>query len=162
MRGGEDWRAFVDRLERDRRSRVLTGQSERVAPRGDIMVVTEERRSRTDKRPGDDAHVQLVTLRSAEAIAAYRPIDHAHRVRRLMVIAVADDSVTPTSHAVDLYDAALPPKELVIQHRTTHYTAYEEYADRVIPRIVAWFDEHLRGDPLETRRQDPPDSGEGG
>ena len=76
--------------------------------------------------------------RSAHGILEYRPIDVAGRVRGLMVIGVENDAVTPTDHARQLYDAALPPKKLVLQSETTHYAAYKQYAGVVIPMMVDW------------------------
>ena len=55
-----------------------------------------------------------------------------------MVIGVEDDAVTPTDHARQLYDAAGAPKKLVLQSGTTHYAAYRQYADVVIPMMVDW------------------------
>jgi fermentation-respiration switch protein FrsA (DUF1100 family) len=63
-----------------------------------------------------------------------------------LIIAVADDPVTPTDHAHQLYDAAREPKKLLVQRETTHYVAYEQYADVVIPQMVAWFQAHLGTD----------------
>jgi fermentation-respiration switch protein FrsA (DUF1100 family) len=62
-----------------------------------------------------------------------------------MLIAVEDDDVTPTDHATRLYEAAGSPKKLIMQRNTTHYAAYEQYGDRVIPQVVDWFDAFLNG-----------------
>ena len=79
-----------------------------------------------------------VALASAQRVLDYRPIDLAPRVRGLMVVAVDEDNVTPTDHAIRLYEAAAAPKRLVLQHATTHYAAYKQYADVVIPMMVDW------------------------
>ena len=93
-----------------------------------------------------------VPLASAQGILEYRPIDAASRVRNLMVIAVADDAVTPTDHAERLYRAAPAPKQLVIQRNTSHYAAYKQYASEVIPMMVDWLRSHvLRDDDIEVR-----------
>lgn len=143
MRREYEWYEYLARLDADRRLRVTTGRGELVHPREDIMVPTPERRKTGVKRDVDDRIPTSVPLAVAEEIMAYRPIDAASRVERLMVIAVEDDATTPTDHAVALYEAARKPKELIMQRMTTHYAAYRQYGDTVIPRIVNWFETHL-------------------
>jgi hypothetical protein len=148
MRREYEWFAFLERLDQDRRDRVLTGSGAMVHPRRDIMVPTPER----ERRQGtEDSHVHDVSLRSAEAILGYRPMDVAGRVRRLLLVAVEHDPVTPTDHAEALYAAALPPKKLIVQRRVGHYEAYTRYAHIVIPHMVAWFEAHLREGPVSLR-----------
>jgi hypothetical protein len=33
---------------------------------------------------------------------------------------------------------------LVVQRHTTHYASYKQYGGRLLPMIVAWFEEHLQ------------------
>jgi dipeptidyl aminopeptidase/acylaminoacyl peptidase len=143
MRREYEWYEFVARVEEDARNRALTGKGEMVHPRRDLMVTTPVRAEREAKENVGAGHVVDVSLRSAAAIMAYRPIDYAPSARAVLIIAVADDPVTPTDHAHQLYDAAQQPKKLIVQRDTTHYVAYEQYADVVIPEMVAWFREHL-------------------
>ena len=49
-----------------------------------------------------------------------------------------------------LYERARPPKKLIMQRHTTHYGAYAQYADKVIPQITEWFGTHLRRDSVTT------------
>ena len=85
-------------------------------------------------------------MRCAEAILDYKPIDVAHLVSPagLLVIGVEGDAVTPTDHAVDLYERARAPKKLIMQRHTTHYAAYAQYGAQVTPEIVQWFAAALR------------------
>jgi dipeptidyl aminopeptidase/acylaminoacyl peptidase len=154
MRREYEWFELLERLDRDRRTRVLGGEGELVHPRRDLMITTPVRAEREAKEDVQASHVHDVSLRSAEAIIAYRPIDVAAAASRLLVIGVADDPVTPTDHAVALYEAAQAPKQLIIQHRTTHYVAYDQYAHVVIPAMVDWFETHLRNGPVEIRATD--------
>lgn len=149
MRREYEWYEFLDRLDADRRRRVTTGEGEMVAPREEIMVATPERRKSAVKKDVDGRIPDVVPLGVADGIIAYRPLDHAPRARNLMVIGVTDDAVTPTDHAIALYEAAPDPKRLVLQRHTTHYAAYSQYGDVVIPEIVSWFEEHLRGRAVE-------------
>jgi hypothetical protein len=156
MRREHEWFEFLARLDADRRARVLTGEGEMVRPRGDIMVSTPLRAAREAAQPKKDVYAQLVSLRSAEAIMAYRPIDYAPAARAVFVIGVEDDPVTPTDHCYDLYEQAVPPKKLIIQRQTTHYEAYEAYADEVIPQMVEWAERHLAVEKLEIREVPGP------
>jgi cephalosporin-C deacetylase-like acetyl esterase len=154
MRREHEWHEFLDRLDADRRQRVLTGESELVHPREELMVKTPERVAREANAKVEDGHVQKVSLQSAERIMAYRPIDVAASAPALMVVGVADDPVTPTDHCTALYERAPQPKKLVIQGDTTHYAAYEQYASIVIPEMVAWFSQHLTAGPIDVREDD--------
>ena len=146
MRATEaDWDTFLLRVAEDRRTRVLTGEGAMVHPREEIMIPSAERRTTTVKKDVDGRIPTLVPLSAADEIMAYRPIDAAASVRGLMIIAVTDDLVTPTDHAEDLFEAAAAPKRLVMQHNTTHYAAYGQYGEIVIPQIVEWFARHISG-----------------
>ena len=147
MRRESEWLELLDRVERDRRQRVLTGSSELVDPRQEIMVATPERRTTTVKSDVDGRIPRQVELASADAVLAYRPLDVVGRIapRALMLICVERDATTPEDHAISLFERARPPKKLVVQTGTTHYAAYAQYADVVIPMIVDWFERHLAG-----------------
>ena len=153
MRREYEWQEFLDRLENDRRERVVTGTGEMVHPREEIMVPTPERRATNIKADVDEKIPSSVPLRCAEAIMQYRPIDVVDRVAPagLMVIGVENDATTPTDHATSLYEKARAPKKLVMQGHTTHYAAYKQYGDHVIPLIVDWFAEHFDGGAVRVR-----------
>ncbi len=155
MRREYEWYEFLERLEHDRRSRVLTGKSEEVHPRTEIMIPTPERAATAVKKDVDGRVPTSVFLASAEAILAYKPVDVAAAIspRALMVIAVENDAVTPTDHAVAIYEAAGSPKKLILQKQTSHYAAYEKYGDTVTPEIVEWFTAHLGAGPIERREE---------
>jgi dipeptidyl aminopeptidase/acylaminoacyl peptidase len=155
MRREHEWLEFLARLREDRLQRVLTGQSEMVGARDGIMVPTPERQSTKVKADVDKRVPELVQLASADAILAYRPVDVAHRIspRGLMVICVENDATTPEDHAFSLFDRAGAPKRLVIQTRTTHYAAYDQYSGVVTPMIVEWFERHLTSGDVVVREQ---------
>ena len=140
MRDEDAWAAFLADVEADRRARATTGSGTTVHPRQGIMVETAERKATSVKSDVDSRIPSAVPLAAAQGIIDYRPLDAADGVRGLMVVAVADDNVTPTDHAERLYEAARPPKKLVIQRDTTHYAAYKQYASVVIPLMVDWIE----------------------
>ncbi|ANW65506.1 peptidase S15 [Mycobacterium sp. djl-10] len=152
MRSESDWLAFLADLEADRRTRVLEGAGRRVHPREEIMVPTAERRTTTVKADVDDRIPSSVPLSCAEEIRAYKPLAAAAGLTTpLLVIGVDKDATTPTDHAEALYEAAMGPKELIVQRHTTHYAAYDRYWEQTTPRIVEWFDRYVGGIDLEIR-----------
>jgi uncharacterized protein len=159
MRRESEWLEFLDRVERDRRTRVLNGTSELVDPREGIMVATPERRATTVKSDVDQRVPAQVELASVDAILAYRPIDYVEKVapRAVMLICVERDATTPEEHTMALFERARPPKKLVVQTGTTHYAAYAQYAHVVIPMIVDWFERHLAGGEIRARTDAPGD-----
>jgi dipeptidyl aminopeptidase/acylaminoacyl peptidase len=145
MRSEHEWLSFLAALEQDRRQRVLTGEGRSVHPREEIMVPTPERRATTVKADVDDRIPSSISLRGADEILAYRPVDAAATLTTpLMVIGVEDDATTPTDHAIRLYDAAKGPKSLIMQRNTSHYAAYDKYWEQVTPRMVEWFVTHVQ------------------
>ena len=156
MRREYEWYEFLELLAADRSERVRTGRSRLVNPREEIMVPTPERRVTKVKRDVDSRVPTKVRLRCAEAILAYKPVEVVHMIRDapLLIIGVEDDPVTPTDHALALYQRASAPKKLIMQRRTTHYAAYARYGDEIAPQIVDWFTTHLSRGPLDVR-EDP-------
>lgn len=152
QRAEHEWISFLAAVEADRRARATGGSGTDVHPRQGIALDPPERKTTTVKSDVDARIPTSVPLASAQGIIEYRPIDAAPRVRNLMVIGVADDAMTPTDHAERLYEAAPPPKQLVMQRNTTHYAAYKQYGAEVIPIMVDWLTAHvLREDDLEVR-----------
>jgi pimeloyl-ACP methyl ester carboxylesterase len=160
MRREHEWHEFLGNLADARRRYVLTGEHVLVAPRSGIAVPMPERETTAVKRDVRDREAQSVALLSADAIIDYRPLDVVGRIapRALMLIAVEHDSVTPEEHALELYRRAGRPKRLVMQNGTTHYAAYGEYGDLVIPLIVDWYAAHLRTRAVEVRDARSDDS----
>ncbi len=144
MRSEQEWLAFLQLLEEDRRNRALSGKGRLVNPREELMVPTRERRETSVKSDVDGRIPTAVPLAAADEILAYRPVDAARGLRTpLLVIGVEDDATTPTDHATALYEAAQGPRQLVLQRHTSHYAAYDQYGDSVTPMIVDWFVRHL-------------------
>ena len=145
MRRAYEWYEFLDRLEADRAERVTTGQGALVSPR-EIMIPTPERRATNVKKDVDSRIPSCIPLAAAEGIMRYQPADLVSRIapRPLLIVAVEDDPVTPTDHAEALYERAGAPKKLIVQRHTTHYAAYRQYGDTIIPQMVEWLQRGLR------------------
>jgi dipeptidyl aminopeptidase/acylaminoacyl peptidase len=155
MRQEHEWVAFLKLLSDDRKLRVTTGSGALVHPREEIMVATPERKLTNVKGDVDDKIPTQVPLACAEAILRYKPIDVVALLAPtpLLIIGVEDDAVTPTDHAVDLYEAAGTPKKLIMQRDTTHYEAYKQFGGIVIPQIVEWFVNSLNHGVVDVREE---------
>ncbi len=150
MRREYEWFELLESLRADRIQRVLTGKGRLVHPREDIMLQTPERRATKVKKDVDSRVPTRVQLRSVDGILTYKPIEVVGAIEDapLLIIGVEDDPVTPTDHAVALYDRAPAPKKLIMQRHTTHYGAYAQYASTTIPQIVGWFGAYLSREPV--------------
>ncbi|MEK7285306.1 MAG: CocE/NonD family hydrolase, partial [Chloroflexota bacterium] len=112
MRDADGWTRFLARVAADRERRSRGEPGELVDPREELMIQTSERRASAAKRDLDGRLPARFHLASAEALLAYRPIDEAEHVARLLVATVAGDTVTPEDHALAVYARARPPKRL--------------------------------------------------
>jgi dipeptidyl aminopeptidase/acylaminoacyl peptidase len=145
MRTEFEWIEFQNLLAEDRRERVVSGKSRLVHPRDEIMVQTPERRKSGFKKDVDGKIPEAVPLSMVDDLLTYRPLDAARGLETpLMVVAVENDATTPTDHATAIYEAAAGPKRLLLQRHSSHYASYAQYADEVIPQMVAWFHDHVR------------------
>ncbi|MCU1615210.1 MAG: peptidase [Frankiales bacterium] len=157
MRSEYEWLDFLRALDDDRKERAATGKGRLVHPREEIMVPTAERRATSVKSDVDGRIPTAVSLAAADEILEYRPIESARGLRTpLMVIAVEGDATTPTDHAEGIFAAAKGPRTLVMQRKTTHYAAYDQYWQLVTPRIVDWFRRHLVGGDVDVYSSTEP------
>jgi uncharacterized protein len=151
MRREYEWVAFKERVAEDARTWVRDGVSELVDPRAEIMVGAPERARYSGKADVDAKMDQRFHLQSAAAVMRFRPVDVVDRLapRALLVITVADDTVTPDEQATALFARAGAPKRLLRQHGTTHYESYTTNFEVLSRACVAWYDEYLTGSLIE-------------
>jgi uncharacterized protein len=143
QRTAEQWRTF--------RAQVAEEPGRMVLARGELTIGGGDRAGW--KRDVEGRVPARVALASAQALFRYRPLDVVGRIapRATMIVAVEDDDVTPTDHARRLFEAAGQPRCLVLQRSTTHYRAYADHRDTVLPMMVGWLQRHVLG------RADGPD-----
>ena len=75
MRREYEWLEFLQRLEEDRKRRVLEGRGEIVDPREGLMVATPERKQTTVKKDVEHLIPDQVSLRSADGLLEFTPED---------------------------------------------------------------------------------------
>ena len=151
MRREYEWLELLERLDADRKTRVLEGKGEMVSPREELMIVTPERRQTNVKKDVDDRIPESVPLRCAEAIMEFTPEDYVAAIspRAILFISTEGDAVTPEDQTFRLFEKAGQPKKLILQKETSHYAAYGKYFDEVTPQIIDWYDRHLRYEKVE-------------
>ena len=155
MRREYEWLELQVRLEADRRKRVLEGVSEMVNPRQDLMVGTPERKATNVKKDVDSRIPEEFALRSADAIMEFVPEDWVAKIapRAIMFVSTEKDAVTPEDQTFRLYEKAGQPKKLILQKETSHYKAYDDYFDQVMPQIVDWYNRYLKYEKVESWEQ---------
>lgn len=148
MRREYEWVEYLQRLEADRKKRVVTGSGEIVSAREEIMVQTPERKTTTVKKEVEAKIPQQMPLRCAEAIMEYCPEEIVDKIapRATLFIAVEHDAVTPEEQSVRLYERAGEPKKLIMLRETTHYGVYNTYFKEVSSAVVDWYDRYLKYD----------------
>ncbi|MBI2358969.1 MAG: alpha/beta hydrolase [Deltaproteobacteria bacterium] len=151
MRREYEWVEYLQRLEEDRKKRVLTGAGEIVSAREEIMVQTPERKTTTVKKEVEAKIPQQMPLQCAEAIMEYCPEETVHKIspRASLFIAVEYDAVTPEEQSVRLYEKAGEPKKLIMLRETTHYGVYSTYFKEVSAAVVDWYDRYLKYDRVD-------------
>jgi len=150
MRREYEWVDYLKRIEEDRKKRVLTGSSEMVSAREDIMVQTPERKTTAIKKEVEQKIPQQMPLQCADEMMEYSPEDVVHRIspRAALFIAVENDAVTPEEQTVRLYERAGEPKKLIMLRQTTHYGVYKDYFDDVAQAVISWYDRYLKYDKI--------------
>lgn len=143
MRTSQEWDAFLVRVGADRERRSRGEAGEMVDPREELMVASAERRGHAAKRDLDARLPARFDLASADALLAYRPIDEAEHVARLLVATVAGDTVTPEDHALAVYARARSPKRLVRVRGVGHYEADARCFDALAREFGDWFERCL-------------------
>jgi uncharacterized protein len=148
-RSQADWLAIQDRIAQDRVHRVMTGQSQKVSP-WDVVPLDPVTRLRVDEDmyARFDAFGVEVTLQSAEAYYAFHPEFAVDRIspRPLLIVHGVQNGLHPIDEARSLYAYAREPKEL-IEIPEGHHLDWIEPGHPLylstIPRIIAWFGQHL-------------------
>jgi alpha-beta hydrolase superfamily lysophospholipase len=146
MRRYWEWVALLERLEADRRRRVLSGESELVDP-DEILVRDPEAQAWNQEilRQYPSRRYQL-PLETAEAVIAWRPdlVVGQLAPRALLVIHVGGDRLVPPEQAEELYANAGEPKRLAILPRWEHHDVYQGEAFAAVMReTLPWFAAHL-------------------
>lgn len=132
------WLELLDKVDSDRTRRSLSGVSEELDP-SDVLARDPEARRREEERRAADPRRGAWRLGydSVEAILAFKPEDHLHRIspRPVMVIAAEKDLMLPVEEAERVWERLEDPKRLLLLEGVDHHEVYEP------ARVIAIFDE---------------------
>ncbi|UZJ53745.1 hypothetical protein CBS101457_003065 [Exobasidium rhododendri] len=87
-----------------------------------------------------------VTLKSMELFTQYEPGFFAHLIspRPLLMVIADDDRLTPTDLAVDVYEKAKSPKQLLLLKDAGHFDGYVgKWFEQNVSTQVAFLKQHL-------------------
>jgi uncharacterized protein len=156
---GEAAIGFIDQMIEEDRAGIIRGEEpsrvELVRPSGDpadhfTLFTDDETYEYLVSGPEGpyEGWINSVTVRSMARALAYDVRQHMRRISPtpLMLIVAADDKTTPPSLALEAYESALEPKELVMISGG-HYGVYKPEPvgsmDLVMSSAARWFQTHL-------------------
>ena len=146
VRRPDEWADLLERSERDRERRVLSGESEFVA-REEILLPDRQSAALAAAARADNPNaIGELPLEYIDETLQFHPEWVVDRIapRPLLLIAAGDDRLVPMEDCVSLYEKAGEPKNLVVIPGVGHYEVYAPPAfDRVMQETVAWLGEHL-------------------
>lgn len=146
-----EWRKFLERLEEDRKNRVLTGKSEVVHP-NQIHIpdkaasqARDERWNAFIKKSGYAGY----PLETAEALIEFKPEQVVHKIapRAVLFIHMERDITVPPEESISLYEKANEPKKLVVMEGRDHYDTFQfsnpENFKEIMAIALDWYAQHL-------------------
>jgi uncharacterized protein len=145
MRPYWNWVEFLQRLEADRVSRVLTGTSELVDRA--VIAPPDPAANRTH---GKQAPRPNLRLESGEAILEFKPEELVGRIspRPLLMIVAAADTRVPPDVSLPTFERAREPKTLKILEGMDHHEVYELPARaELLAVVVPWLNLYVRDAP---------------
>jgi dipeptidyl aminopeptidase/acylaminoacyl peptidase len=145
-----EWLDLLKRIERDRKSRVLTGKSELLTA-GEILMAdpatAAEREEVVSNIPRMEEYQSTAySLATAEMLLKFKPADVVDRIapRAILYVAAELDSVTPADDVLDMYERTKQPKKLKVIPGAAHYDVYRKSnLDYIMELATAWLGEHL-------------------
>lgn len=143
MRPYWDWAEFLQRLDADRVSRVLTGTSELVDRA--VIAPPDPAANRTH---GKQVPRPPLRLESGQAILEFKPEELVERIspRPLLMVVAADDTRVAPEVSLPTYERAREPKSLAMLEGVEHHEVYELPArTELLAVVLPWLQEQLRG-----------------
>ena len=150
IRRDYEFQRLLDRIEEDKRTRVVTGSSAPMSLEDFLLVdpATDEIRDRVVSQIPHMENVKLTpySLATAEKLLEFKPIDVVARIspRPIFYIVAGKDTICPAGHVIDMYNRTKEPKELQVFPEIAHYSVYEEpYKGQTMQMITKWLGECL-------------------
>jgi pimeloyl-ACP methyl ester carboxylesterase len=141
-----EWVELNQRLEEDRKARVLTGTSALVPIEQVILhdpetaaLSAEAKRTNPEYRNNP----VTLTLETVQALLNFRPIEVVERVspRASMWVCAGQDTLVPNEFSRSMYDCAGEPRRLDVFEDVVHHGLYDgEPFERLMTCSKEWFD----------------------
>jgi dienelactone hydrolase len=150
VRRPDEWVDLLERSEKDREQRVVTGQSEMVAREEVLLPDRQSAALAAAARANNPNAVGKIPLEYIDETLQFHPEWVVDKIspRPLLLIAAGDDRLVPPEDCQSLFDKALEPKKMVTVPGYGHYEMYVKPAfDAVMDETVAWFGEHMPARP---------------
>ena len=146
-----EWLDLLERINRDRRTRLESGRSELMGRLGGILVgdpASDATREEVLGKVSGMEHYEGTdySLATAEKLLEFQPVDVVERIspRAIMYITAELDAITPADDVVDMYERTGEPKKLWVIPGAVHYDVYREArAHEILDASIAWMAEHM-------------------
>lgn len=115
--GPENWKTFTDMLARGKAHKAATGEPLWVS-RWEVVPIPEHLRVHLPKKAQDK-----VTADTAQSMFDFRAEDVVGNIapRPLLLLHIADDTITPTEQSLRLFEKAGQPTELFLMTGVSHF-----------------------------------------
>jgi cephalosporin-C deacetylase-like acetyl esterase len=146
-----EWAKFLERLEDDRKNRVLTGQSTVVHP-NEIHIPDRAASKARDEQWNafiKKSGYQGYPLETAEALLEFKPETLVDQIapRAVMFIHMEKDITVPPEESISMYEKAGEPKRIVIMPGRSHYDTFQfsnpEVFGQIMSMALDWYGQHL-------------------
>jgi uncharacterized protein len=146
-----EWPRFLQRVEEDRKKRVLTGESE-IVHINEIHIPDDAASSMRTGRW--EQHIRKYgysgyPLETADAMLEFKPERLVHKIapRAAMFIHMGNDITVPPEESISMYEHAGEPKRVVILEGREHYEAFKFAGSQgfaeVMDAALSWYSKYL-------------------
>ncbi|MCB1742106.1 MAG: alpha/beta hydrolase [Gammaproteobacteria bacterium] len=146
VRRPDEWFDLLERSERDRERRVLSGESEFVSREEILLPDRQSAELAAAARARNPDAIGQIPLEYIDETLQFHPEWVVDKIapRPLLLIAAGNDRLVPPEDCVSLYEKAGEPKKLVILPGYGHYEVYVKPAlDEEMRETIDWYSEHL-------------------
>ena len=149
VRRPDEWFDLLERSERDRERRVLSGSSEFVDREEILLPDRQSAALAAAARAENPDAVGRIPLEFIDDTLTFHPewfIGHI-APRPVLLVAAGDDRLVPPEESRLLFECAGEPRKLVIVPGRGHYEVYARPSlDIVMRESIAWYDQHMPTD----------------
>ena len=146
VRRPDEYFDLLDKSEKDRESRVLTGKSEYVTRESILLPDRQSAELAAIARAKNPNAVGTIPMEYIDETLGFHPEWVVDKIapRPLLLIAAGNDRLVPPEDCKSMYDKAGEPKRFVLIEGVGHYEVYAKPAfDQVMRETLAWYQKYL-------------------